>query len=532
MTVMVDNPLAQQSKLREEFDRLVEAASVDIRDYIHHRCTKADIATRQTLYADALRHMERLLPVLRGISPGDFSTLAKKRVLGAYKHLSRAGQLIEPVTEPTQFAPEIGIAVDGMLFGNSAPSPAFREVVEHMSSVDRRILALYRKRTPVAQAALILGVGKTDYRNWTLDLRTRLKTALAAERAQARPARPVKPAVQPQPPPPEELVYSAYEITTHVPRSSTWVRSRLELLQSLQIERGKRFFYPQAVLDAIVETAQWDPDQPPPPAGDWLTTDAIARRCGRAFAWAQERLKAFAPLAQPRISRRGRPTTHYPPVVCEVLLQESRLTSSLQPQGDWLTETAMARRLSRSIVWVHNRIDDYVELAEARQTSDGHVVGAYPPQVLESLAAESHRYPDELVESWYTIHALARSIGRSPRWVKVQIREYAAQGQMRVSTRDRMEMQYPQAVHDALLAKSRYQASLPPIGDWYTETRMLKLLSRKESWMKRRIGAYRHLAEERQDRNGRVFLAYPQEVFEALRRESDRSRGQSKPDES
>ena len=147
-------------------------------------------------------------------------------------------------------------------------------------------------------------------------------------------------------------------------------------------------FFNEDVVDLLYAYPQY------PPAGNWLTADAIEKVLGKSTNWTRARLSKpdIRALGEIRLDPHRVPRLHYPPEVVVKLKAEITKAESFPLADDWLLVYQIANQLGRSKLWVQNRLEYLSILGEMRRDGKGRVKEHYPPDIGEKLL----KAPDNL----------------------------------------------------------------------------------------------------------------------------------------
>ncbi|MES2631264.1 MAG: hypothetical protein V4611_04895 [Patescibacteria group bacterium] len=115
-----------------------------------------------------------------------------------------------------------------------------------------------------------------------------------------------------------------------------WVRSRLtvyaELVETrLTIEGRAAPHYPPEVFETLEALANEYP-----PAGDWMTEDAMAIALDRSFMWVRMRIEPYFEISDMRLQKiNNRPRRHYPPqVYAELQVMSEKFRKNSKKNGE------------------------------------------------------------------------------------------------------------------------------------------------------------------------------------------------------
>jgi hypothetical protein len=278
-----------------------------------------------------------------------------------------------------------------------------------------------------------------------------------------------------------------------------------------------------------------------PPAGDWLTVDAICKIIGRSRYWINRHIDSR--LAEMRLASNGVAQPHYPPGEMRMLRARSEAEKALAqplpperpsvplapPAEDWLTLSALEEALGRSKYWIKARLNH--RLGSKRMARDRQVRLHYPPAELGRLRKVSdqeradkaarrqppspeHPPPPEHQQppagEWLTLTGIAKQLDKTAQWVSERINRELAED--RRTANNRVKPHYPPSELERLRALITAEV---PAGDWLTLDKLAQALGCTRDWVEARVHADQ--AEERIAANGRQLPHYPPSVLEHLR---------------
>ena len=145
---------------------------------------------------------------------------------------------------------------------------------------------------------------------------------------------------------------------------------------------------------------------------------------------------------------------------------------------------------------------------------------AWVDQIRRQLQAylEAAQAVDTIIEAWLNQSQLVARSGMSWYRIKRHLPQLAIEGLIpspRLNASGWSCLHYPSSMAARL---RQLEQPLQAAGIWLTAKEMACAIGRPQDWVERRLGPYRHLAENRQDNRGRSSLHYPPVVLAALRR--------------
>lgn len=184
--------------------------------------------------------------------------------------------------------------------------------------------------------------------------------------------------------PPAGDWYGPDEAESSVGKNREWIESQVSkygLKSGMRMSRNNIMVahYPFETIEALWAMVE----QLPPPAGDWMTVNHMARLLNKSSYWVNARIDTYYHLAEERLTDIQRVELHYPPYVFPYL---EGLAAELPPPGNgWLTVEDIMEMLLKSRDWVITRLKKINAVSEMRLSSTNEPRAHYHPDIVDIL---------------------------------------------------------------------------------------------------------------------------------------------------
>ena len=303
---------------------------------------------------------------------------------------------------------------------------------------------------------------------------------------------------------PDSVTLNSIENTVGVGKS--WALTAMNGLGviSEEFDRRGNLLYSKNVVHALRHLKLHES-----PADDWYDEVTVRSLTRRSDTWVHDKVNTYNLDMEYRIGvSRGRPQRHYSQATLDFLIE---ISAQHPPAGAWLTVRAAASKLGISRAVATQMLSEFDALAEERVVDSGHVAVCYPPEIIDNLAVEHLSKADD----WLTIDGIATLIGKDFSWVLARIEQYADLAQLRKSRSRKLATHYPPHVITKLFEEA---IAVPLIRDWVTVHMIGQETGKSVNWIKKRLGEYQGVGEQRVTLSGHVRICYPVSVLDDLKK--------------
>jgi superfamily II DNA or RNA helicase len=306
-------------------------------------------------------------------------------------------------------------------------------------------------------------------------------------------------------------------ITDATGKSRKWVETRIDSL-GYKSEIRMAFTGAKGHYPPIVVDLLMQKVEEEVLGGSWRTRASISQEVGLFPEWVARTIKRLGIKAENRLDATGKLGPHYSPVDVARIIEFAR---SIPKAGDWLCLEEVAEALGRlkSTPWVQARLEElYGDKAEIRFARNrNQELYHYPPEAVEVIRTlQAEEIP---AGTWMTTKAIAEKLGKSAPWVKQHLEKlYPNTAEKRLG-KSGLVIHYPP---EALEAVRKIAEEYPQAGDWMTIRQMAHELGRSEKWVRTHVEgtSYQGMSEQRVGRVGVIAPHYPPKVLQGLKVES------------
>ena len=316
--------------------------------------------------------------------------------------------------------------------------------------------------------------------------------------------------------PPDESWPTMPRLVEFTGHDRTWVLNRLSQTSirpenRRQAVTGREFpHYPPDAFDVLQDFM----DVIPPPAGNWLTANAIEGLLGKSGNWVAKRLEdSYLSTGEPRLDDMGVERIHYPPATVQLLKDELEQLNSHEVTGDWATISTLEARLGMHAVTL-TRLMEKIEIeSEIRLDLKGRPKLHFSPETqtrLAEKALEAYGYPE--AGGWVTFTVAQKIIGRSAGWIRAQFVERGISSEIRLD-----KSRHPLEHFDIEVINQ-----VKELGDTLDAGSMLSIddiaerVQKSKGWVVARLDKTKVMPEKRFSRSGKFIDHYPESIVDEL----------------
>ncbi len=247
-----------------------------------------------------------------------------------------------------------------------------------------------------------------------------------------------------------------------------------------------------------------------PQANNWLTMGRIRDITGLSPSRITKILENLGIKPETRVTH-GHVVPHYPP---ESIDHIQKYVASYPQAGDWMTLERITREVGKAYQWCLAQLRDFSQESQTRWTDNApRPTPHYPPWVVEELKRRAKATPE--ADGWILLSDIAEAVGRSPKWVEIEIAKLNVQPETRLSKTRRELPHYPPHVLETLRVEA---SSVTPAGDWLPLETIGKQIGRSPAWVKKQLDEAKFETEERRFADGKVLPHYPPSALDFIKK--------------
>jgi hypothetical protein len=316
--------------------------------------------------------------------------------------------------------------------------------------------------------------------------------------------------------PPDENWPTIPRLVEFTGHDRAWVLNRLSHTSirpesRRQAVTGREFpHYPPDVFDVL----QGFMNNTPPPAGNWLTANAIEDLLGKSGNWVAKRLEdSYLPSGEPRLDDMAVERIHYPPSTVQSLKDELVQLNSHEIAGNWATISTLKARLGMHAVTLTRLLDQIEVESELRLDLKGRPKLHFSPETqakLATVAMEIYAYPE--AEGWVTFTVAQKIICRSAGWIRAQFNELGISPEIRLDKSrrplDHFDIEVIIKIKD--LGDTLDAGSMLSIDD------IAERLNKSKTWVISRLAKINITPEKRFSKFGKFIDHYPESIIDSI----------------
>lgn len=294
------------------------------------------------------------------------------------------------------------------------------------------------------------------------------------------------------------------------------VAKRIGVEHKLDVSSAQsRTLYAPPALELLYEEWQWAISYRA--LEDKISRAKAANFIGRSEKWVHNTANQLGVFPEIVELKKGQLTYLYP----KQLISELRhIILVIPPNQDWTSLSEIANTVGRGDEMVAKILQELnIEPEERWNSLVGRISLMYPPDAYEAVKTHLQQYVP--AADWYSIKAIARTLGKDSQWVRPRLVSGGFQPEVRLDDSGKRVLHYPPEAIESLREEIGAIESLEEQGDFVSINKIAMLLNESKSWVQTGLAQLNLSSETRRSPKKRVVAVYPPSVLDELRRYRD-----------